>query len=257
MLIIHSNIFNYLKPKTMKTKLLVLALGLLFMTSIWAQTEKTIIRVPLIGEAAPSFTAESTNGTIMFPEGYGRKWKVLLSHPADFTPVCSSEILELATEQEAFDQLKAQLVVVSTDDLERHTNWKKSMESLNYNNEGKQKINFPIVDDHTKAIANAYGMIQPTSGSSKDVRGVFIIDPSNHVRALFFYPETTGRNMEEIKRTLTALQLSDKQTVLTPANWQPGNEVLLPYTESSSVASGQANPDVRELSWYMMYKKDK
>jgi peroxiredoxin (alkyl hydroperoxide reductase subunit C) len=238
----------------MKSKLFLLAIGVLFFTSAWSQNP--VIRVPLIGESAPSFTAESTNGTIMFPEGYGRKWKVLLSHPADFTPVCSSEILELATEQEAFDKLKTQLVVVSTDDMERHTSWKKSLESLDYNGEGPQKINFPIVDDHTKAIANAYGMIQPNSGSSKDVRGVFIIDPSNTIRALYFYPATTGRNMDEIKRTIVALQTSDKQTVLTPANWQPGKDVLLPYAESKGTGS-QANPDIRELTWYMMYTKDK
>jgi peroxiredoxin 2/4 len=241
----------------MKSKLVLLALGLLLMTSAWSQTEKTITRVPLIGEAAPSFTAESTDGTIMFPEGYPRKWKVLLSHPADFTPVCSSEILELATEQEAFDKLKTQLVIVSTDNLERHINWKKSLESVDYLGQGKQKINFPIVDDHTRAIANAYGMIQPNSGSNLDVRGVFIIDPSNTVRALYFYPSTTGRNMEEIKRTIEALQKFDKQMVLTPANWQPGNDVLLPYAESYTDATPKSNPDKYELTWYMKYKKEK
>lgn len=239
----------------MKSKLFLIAIGVLFFASAWSQTPVT--RVPLIGEAAPSFTAESTDGTILFPEGYGRKWKVLLSHPADFTPVCSSEILELAQVQKDFDNLKTQLVVVSTDDMERHTNWKKSLETLDYNGKGPEKIKFPIVDDHTKAIANAYGMIQPTSGSSKDVRGVFIIDPSNHVRALFFYPETTGRNIEEIKRTLMALQLSDKQTVLTPANWEPGKDVLLPYVKSKDLTALNSEPNIHELTWYMMYTKEK
>jgi len=241
----------------MKTKVLLLLLGLLFVTGAYSQS--TVIRVPLIGETAPSFTAESTNGTIMFPEGYGRKWKVLLSHPADFTPVCSSEILELASEQKEFDKLKTQLVIVSTDDLERHINWKKSLESLNYDGNGQQEINFPIVDDHTKAIANPYGMIQPNSGSSKDVRGVFIIDPSNTIRALYFYPGTTGRNMEELKRTIVALQTSDKETVLTPANWEPGKDVMLPYATSGSDNTAAANPDPNtyQLTWYMMYKKQK
>jgi len=241
----------------MKSRLFLFALGFLLMTSAWSQTQSPIIRVPLIGETAPSFTAESTKGTITFPEGYGRKWKVLCSHPADFTPVCSSEILELASEQQEFDKLKTQLVVVSTDDLERHYNWKKSLESLNYEGKGQVEINFPIVDDHTKVIANAYGMIQPNSGSTKDVRGVFIIDPSNTIRALFFYPETTGRNMEEIKRTIQALQTSDKQTVLTPANWEPGKDVLMPHGISNDAMATNNDNDIYQLTWYMLYKKEK
>jgi peroxiredoxin (alkyl hydroperoxide reductase subunit C) len=239
----------------MKTKLLFLVLGLLFATEVFSQSN--VIRVPLIGETAPSFTAESTNGTITFPDGYGRKWKVLCSHPADFTPVCSSEILEMASQQKEFDKLKTQLVVVSTDDLERHYNWKKSLETLNYDGKGQQEINFPIVDDHTKAVANLYGMIQPNSGSSKDVRGVFIIDPSNTIRALYFYPSTTGRNMDEIRRTIEALQKSDKETVLTPANWQPGEDVLIPYVASGGGVAENPEQDIHQLTWYMMYKKDK
>lgn len=116
----------------------------------------------------------------------------------------------MATEQEEFDKIKTQLVVVSTDDLERHINWKKSLETLNYNGKGQQEIKFPIVDDHTKAIANSYGMIQPNSGSSMAVRGVFINDPSNVVRTLYFYPQTTGRNMEEIRRTIPDLSALHK-----------------------------------------------
>jgi len=240
----------------MKTKVLMftLAFGLLLVSGAWSQN--TVTRVPLIGETAPSFTAESTNGPITFPDDYPGKWKVLCSHPADFTPVCSTEILELATEYDAFKKLNTQLVVVSTDDLETHINWKKSLESLNYNGEGQQNIKFPIVDDQTKVIAKAYGMIHEHTPSSKDVRGVFIIDPSNTVRALFFYPSTTGRNMDEIKRTVEALQVSDKKTVLTPANWEPGKDVML----TSGQAGEQANkkdPSVNELTWYMMYKKEK
>ena len=240
----------------MKTKMLTLAFGFLFNTCVWSQTQTTITRVPLIGETAPSFTAESTNGTITFPDDYAGKWKVLFSHPADFTPVCSSEILELATDYDSFKKLNTQLVVVSTDDLDRHINWKKSLESLNYNGEGQQQIKFPIVDDHTKSIAQAYGMIHPKNSSSKDVRGVFIIDPKNEIRALFFYPTTTGRNMEEIKRTVEALQVSDKQTVLTPANWEPGKDVMLDGGQAGEQAN-KKDPNVSELSWYMMYTKNK
>ena len=240
----------------MKTNVLMLmfALGLLSVTATWSQTQPTVIRVPLIGEIAPSFTAESTNGTIIFPDDYAGKWKVLFSHPADFTPVCSSEILELASDYDAFKKLNTQLVVVSTDNLERHINWKKSLELLNYNGEGQQQIKFPIVDDQSKVIASAYGMIHQHTASSKDVRGVFIIDPSNVIRALFFYPVTTGRNMNEIMRTVEALQVSDKQMVLTPANWEPGKDVML---TGGAVGAQTTNkdPNVSELTWYMMYKK--
>lgn len=240
----------------MKTKLISIVLGLLIVTSAWSQTESeiTITRVPLIGETAPSFTAASTNGFITFPGDYAGKWKVLFSHPADFTPVCSTEILELATEYDDFRELNTQLVVVSTDDLENHRNWKKSLESLDYNGEGQQKIKFPIVDDHTKAIANAYGMIHPNTASSKDVRGVFIIDPSNKIRALFFYPLSTGRNIDEIKRAVVAMQVSDKEMVHTPANWEPGEDVMLRGGNIGEQATNK-DPDIKELTWYMMFKK--
>jgi len=239
----------------MKTKLLLITLGLFLATAAWSQTAE-VTHVPLIGETAPSFTAESTRGTIVFPDDYGRKWKILFSHPADFTPVCSTEILELASKKEDFDKLNTQLIVVSTDDLERHNSWKNSLETVDFNGKGLQKISFPLVDDHTKGIANAYGMIHPGSASSRDVRGVFIIDPKNKIRALFFYPTTTGRNMDEIIRTVEALQISDKQTVLTPVNWKPGDDVMVP-TLNSSVDKNKNDPDVYQLTWYMNYKKDK
>jgi len=238
----------------MKTKLLMITLGLLFATHVWSQKANTYI--PLIGESAPSFTAESTNGILVFPDDFGNKWKILFSHPADFTPVCSTEILEMANEKKEFDKLNTQLVVVSTDELDRHYNWKKSLETVDYDGKGKQKITFPLVDDHSMAIANAYGMIHPGSGSTKDVRGVFIIDPSNKIRALFFYPITTGRNIEEIKRTLVALQVSDKQNVVTPANWEPGKDVMI-HAPKSSTDLAKNDPDVYQLNWYMNFKKGK
>jgi peroxiredoxin 2/4 len=239
----------------MKSKILLFAFGLLFATTAWSQPSN--FHLPLIGDAAPAFSAETTSGTINFPEDYNGEWKVLFSHPAAFTPVCSTEILDLAYEQKEFDKLKTQLVVVSTDDMDSHREWKKSLESLNYLDRGLLKINFPLVDDHTKAIANEYGMIHPGSGSTKDVRGVFIIDPSNIVRAIFFYPSTTGRNVKEIERTLLALQTSDKQKILTPADWQQGNDVLLPYVKQNDDSGNLKDPDLYKVAWYMIFKKAK
>jgi peroxiredoxin 2/4 len=239
----------------MKLRALFLVLVFFSAASVWSQTTNT--RIPLIGEDAPSFTAETTSGTLNFPEDYGNKWKVLLSHPADFTPVCSSELLEFAYAGKAFEKLGVQLVVVSTDDLASHKSWKKSLEAIHYLNRDPVQITFPLVDDHTKAIANEYGMIHPGSGTTKDVRGVFIIDPSNKVRALFFYPSSTGRNVEEIERTISALQLSDKQAVVTPANWKPGNDAMVTHMKSGDELTNLQDPNYYKVEWYMWFKKAK
>ena len=145
-------------------------------------------RIPLIGEPAPKFTAESTAGTINFPDDYYAKWKILFSHPADFTAVCSSEILELANLQEDFKNLNTQLVVVSTDAVSSHIEWVKSLESAKYKSREPVKIMFPLVSDKSMEISREYGMLHSYSSTTKDVRGVFIIDPNDKIRALFFYP---------------------------------------------------------------------
>src|SRR5450759_2308134 len=155
-------------------KLLFFVVLAFSVTQLWSQNESVSstqakpkedrnFRIPLIGESAPSFTAESTNGTINFPIDFGRKWKVLFSHPQDFTPVCSTEILELANLQDEFDKLGTKLIVISTDALETHVQWKKSMETLNLNNKGSVKIKFPLVDDANLVVSKEYGMIHPLS----------------------------------------------------------------------------------------------
>jgi peroxiredoxin 2/4 len=229
----------------------------LFAGMLMAQ-DQTTITVPMLGDDAPSFTAESTTGTVNFPSDYGGKWKILFSHPADFTPVCSSEILELATAQKEFDDLNTRIVVISVDGVENHAEWKKSLESLRYNGKDPVRIEFPLVSDPKMVVAREYGMVHPKTSTSKDVRGVFIIDPKNKIRAMFYYPMNVGRNLAEIERTLAALQTVDKQQVLTPANWQPGGDVLIPYVKSSAEAekvNTKDDPGYRQLSWYMTYKK--
>jgi peroxiredoxin 2/4 len=216
-------------------------------------------RIPLIGETAPSFTAESTNGTINFPDDFGRKWKVLFSHPQDFTPVCSSEILELAHLQDQFDKLGVKVAVVSTDNLATHEQWKKALETDKIDKRGSVEIKFPIIADDNVAISKEYGMIHSESNSTRSVRGVFIIDPHNIIQAIYFYPSNVGRNTDELIRTITALQTAAKNKVLTPVNWRAGNDVFIPYQpDSSHPITKEVSPDgLYSPTWYMMYKKMK
>lgn len=231
----------------------------LFFTVIqaWSQGKYTT-RIPLIGEDAPSFTAESTNGQITFPDNFGSKWKILFSHPADFTPVCSSELLELAQMQNDFDKLDTKIAVISTDTLYKHQSWKKSLETLKYKGRDPVKINFPLIDDNSCYASKKYGMLHSPTSTVKDVRGVFIIDPKNKVRAIYFYPMEIGRNMDEIRRSIVALQTADSHKVLTPANWKPGDDVMIPHVnspeEAKKLASGN-NEDIYSVSWYMLFKK--
>lgn len=240
-------------------KKLIFISSILFfsVTQLWAQ-EKNPVNFPMLGDNAPSFTAESTTGTLNFPEDYNFKWKILFSHPADFTPVCTSEILELAAAQKDFEKLGTSLVVVSVDKLENHVAWAKNMETIRYKNREPVKIGFPLVSDPNLQIAKEYGMIHPNTSTTKDVRGVFIIDPENKIRAMFFYPMSIGRNLGEIERTLVALQTADKQQVLIPANWQPGGDVLIPYLNSTTEAEKVAlneDPGYYQLAWYFRFKK--
>jgi len=243
----------------MKTKLLLFCLLFLSAGYLFSQ-DKYSVRIPLIGEDAPSFTTETTKGTLDFPSDYGRKWKIIFSHPRDFTPVCSTEILTLAHMQKDFEELGAKILIVSTDTLEKHRMWVKALEDLSYKDQSPVKINFALADDNNCAISKKYGMLHEPVSTTKDVRGVYIIDPKNKIQAIFFYPMNIGRNMDEIKRTLIALQTSGsgKDRVLTPANWKAGDDVLVPqfpYTENEL----KANPDLKNSYYnvgpFMWFKK--
>jgi peroxiredoxin (alkyl hydroperoxide reductase subunit C) len=253
------NIFN------MKRVFLAVVL-LIVVAQIWAQKAETgksdkavkeerNFRIPLIGEMAPSFTAESTNGTIMFPSDYGRKWKILFSHPQDFTPVCSSEILELAHLQSEFDKLDVKVVVVSTDPLDTHIQWKKALEMIDYKGRTPSKIRFPLVEDENLSVSKLYGMIHAPTNTTRDVRGVFIIDPENMVRAIYFYPTEVGRSTEELIRTVTALQTTTREKVFTPADWKAGNDVIVPYLPKDDPAAAATPEGYYELAWFMWLKK--
>jgi len=220
------------------------------------RTENRNFRIPLIGEKAPSFTCESTAGEFNFPYDFGTCWKILLSHPLDFTPVCSTELIELAVLQEEFDKIGATLCAVSTDPLEIHKQWKAALENIEYKNYSQTRINFPIIDDTGLTIAKLYGMIHRESDNNRDVRGVFIIDPDNVIRAEFFYPQEVGRNMDELLRTVIALQTADDHKVLTPANWRTANDVLVPFPVKAPMSHANTeSSEYYQLSWFMIFKR--
>jgi peroxiredoxin 2/4 len=244
--------------KTFFTLLLAFSMSLLWSQDKVAKpAEDRNFRIPLIGEAAPSFTAETTNGVLNFPGDYGRSWKILFSHPQDFTPVCSTEILELAYLQDEFDKLGVKLAVVSTDPLSSHLQWKKALESLNLNNRGTVKIKFPIVDDENISVSKAYGMIHRETNSTKSVRGVFIISPDNLIEAIYFYPMSVGRSTDELLRMVTALKATADSKVLTPVNWKAGNDVLVPLSLIKNISSSDKLPEGYYFpAWYLMFKKE-
>lgn len=213
---------------------------------------------PLTSGKAPSFIATSTMGNINFPDDYFGKWKIIFSHPADFTPVCTSEILALAASHNEFKKLKTQILVLSTDGLNSHIEWIKSMESINYDGFIPVKIDFPLIADTELSVSKLYGLLQSNSNERKDIRGVVFIDTENKIRAFFHYPNSVGRNIEEIKRTLIALQTEDKHDVQTPANWQPGNEVLInspPSVQEAEKLEKKQDASLRKVTWYMWYRK--
>jgi len=236
-------------------------------TQLWSQdvvkptnpgisTEERRFRIPLIGEKAPSFTAETTNGSINFPEDFGQHWKILFSHPKDFTPVCSTEILELAHLQDQFDKLGVKLVVVSTDRLETHHQWKKALEMVKLDDRDVVKIKFPLVDDENIIVSKLYGMIHSETNTTRDVRGVFIIDPNNIIQAIYFYPMNVGRSTDELVRMITALQLTAKEKVSTPANWKEGKDVLVKSPPKADANSSTAETaGYHSPAWFLWFKK--
>lgn len=228
--------------------------ALILTTNLWSQNG-----IPLLGEPAPSFTANTTNGEINFPSDFGSNWKILFSHPRDFTPVCSSEILQLAKMKDEFEALGVKIAVVSTDEVSHHTMWKNSLEEINRDGTGTVKIDFPLIDDKDAKVSKLYGMIHKAASTTKDVRGVFIIDPENKIQSINFYPMNVGRNMDEVKRIVMALQTSLASNVLTPANWEPGDDVLMhysPYPNEELEKNPEKQKQYYNVGNYMWYKKN-
>ena len=182
-----------------------------------------------------------------------------MSHPAGFTPVCTSELIEFAYLQEDFKKLNTQLIVVSTDGVNSNLEWISSMESIAYNGKKTPQIKFPIVSDIGLEISRKYGMQHPDVSNTKNIRGVFVIDPDNKIRLLEFYPMNIGRNTNEVLRALTALQESDKNNVLTPANWTTGKDFLLPALANKDEFEKMKEKKKENkyyLAWYMWFRKN-
>jgi peroxiredoxin (alkyl hydroperoxide reductase subunit C) len=220
---------------------------------------ETANRLPSIGEVAPSFKAETTQGPINFPEDFKGKWVIFFSHPADFTPVCTTEFMTFAYMQEEFRSLNCELVGLSIDSTFSHIAWLRTIkEKVQFRNMKDVEVTFPVISDLTMDVSRMYGMLQPSVSTTQAVRAVFIIDPEGKVRAMLYYPLTTGRNFQEIKRMVIALQTSDKYGVATPADWQPGEEVIVPPPGSCGSAKDRMeskDPSVRCVDWFLCFKK--
>ena len=168
------------------------------------------VRMPLIGDTAPSFEAVTTQGKIKFPEDFAGKWIILFSHPADFTPVCTTEFMTFASMLEDFKALNTELVGLSVDSLYAHIAWLRKIQEIEWKGLKNIEVTFPLIEDIRMEVARKYGMIQPGASNTQAVRAVFVIDPEARIRTILYYPLTTGRNFDEIKRIVLALQKADK-----------------------------------------------
>ena len=217
-------------------------------------------RMPLIGDTAPSFKAVTTQGEINFPEDFRGKWVILFSHPADFTPVCTPEFLTVASMAEEFNAMNTELVGLSVDSLYSHIAWLRKIQELSWKGMENVEVKFPLIEDIRMEVANKYGMIQPGQSNTQAVRAVFVIDPEAKIRLILYYPLSTGRNFDEIKRVIQALQKADAENVATPADWRPGDDVIVPTAGSCGTAKERmenSSDDQYCLDWFMCFKREK
>ncbi|MFA6378686.1 MAG: peroxiredoxin [Candidatus Omnitrophota bacterium] len=215
--------------------------------------------MPLIGEKAPAFEADTTQGKIKFPDDYKGKWVILFSHPADFTPVCTSEFMTFATMEKEFEALNCKLIGLSIDSHYSHIAWLRTIkEKIEYKGMKNVEIKFPVIADVKMDVANKYGMVQSAASDISPVRAVFFMDPEAKVRAMVFYPSSMGRNFQEIKRMIIAMQTADTYKVATPADWQPGDDVIVPPPGSCGAAKDRVDNAQKEgikcLDWFMCLK---
>ena len=194
-----------------------------------------------LGDTAPDFTAETTEGSVSFHEWKGDQWAVLFSHPADFTPVCTTELGRVAQLSDEWAKRNVKPIALSVDSVEDHNGWKPDIESY-----AETTVGFPIIADPDKAVALAYDMIHPGEGDTSSVRSVFIIDGAHKIRTQLTYPKSVGRNFDEIVRVVDALQTTDRAKVSTPVDWRAGQKVIVPPTVSTADAQAQyANVEVK------------
>lgn len=215
------------------------------------------VAMPRIGEKAPEFKAITTQGEINFPADYTGKWVILFSHPADFTPVCTSEFITFAAREPEFNALNCKLVGLSIDGLYSHIAWLRTIkDKIEFKGMKNIEVKFPLIEDITMEIAKKYGMIQPGESSTKAVRAVFFIDPKGMIRAIIYYPLSMGRNFDELKRALIAMQTADTYSIATPADWQPGDDVIVPTAGSCGIAKERMenNEEMTCSDWFFCTK---
>ncbi len=219
--------------------------------------EKQAFSMPRIGEKAPDFKAVTTQGDINFPADYKGEWVILFSHPADFTPVCTSEFMTFASMQDQFAEVNTKLVGLSVDGLYSHIAWLRTIkEKIEYKGMKDVEVTFPLIEDITMEVANKYGMIQPGEATTKAVRAVFFIDPAGIIRTIIYYPLSLGRNFDELYRVIVALQAADEFGVAMPADWRPGDDVIVPPAGSCGTAKErmEAKGDMKCYDWFFCTK---
>lgn len=212
------------------------------------ENENTTPGMPGINQPAPDFKAPTTHGERSLSD-YKGKWLVLFSHPADFTPVCTTEFMAFAKRADEFRKLNTELLGLSIDSVHAHIAWLRNIEE----NFGV-KVDFPVIADLSMDVASAYGMIQPGASDTSAVRATFIIDPEGILRAMVYYPMTNGRSVDEFLRVLQSLQMSEQHKVATPENWQPGDDVIVPPPATMEEADKRKDQGYDYVDWYFSKK---
>ncbi|MFD1293987.1 peroxiredoxin [Lutibacter holmesii] len=222
------------------------------------EEQKEITPMPRIGDKAPEFKAVTTQGDLHFPNDYKGEWVILFSHPADFTPVCTSEFMTFASMADKFEEANCKLVGLSIDGLYSHIAWLRSIkEKIEYKGMKNVEVKFPLIEDITMNVANKYGMVQPNEAATQAVRAVFFIDPQGIIRSIIYYPLSLGRNFDELYRVIIALQAADEFGVATPADWRPGDDVIIGPAGSCGTAENRmaGNEDMDCKEWYFCTRK--
>jgi peroxiredoxin 2/4 len=217
-----------------------------------------VIAMPRIGDTAPEFKAVTTQGDINFPVDYKGSWVILFSHPADFTPVCTSEFMTFASMESKFTEVNCKLVGLSVDGLYSHIAWLRTIkEKIEYKGMKNVEVKFPLIEDITMEVAKKYGMMQPGESSTKAVRAVFFIDPKGIIRTIIYYPLSLGRNFDELYRVVVALQTADNFGVALPADWRPGDDVIVPTAGSCGVAKDRMEnkDEMKCYDWFFCTKE--
>ncbi|HOR40826.1 MAG: peroxiredoxin [Paludibacteraceae bacterium] len=223
------------------------------------ENNQEVYAMPRIGEKAPVFKAVTTQGEINFPADYSGSWVILFSHPADFTPVCTSEFMTFATMEKQFNQANCKLVGLSVDGLYSHIAWLRTIkEKIEYKGMKDVEVTFPLIEDITMEVAKKYGMMMPGESNTKAVRAVFVIDPQGIIRTIIYYPLSLGRNFDELYRVILALQTADEFKVATPADWRPGDDVIISPAGSCGTAKDRMDGKEDGLEckdWFFCTKK--